>query len=640
MFLLLRWVHSVAFARSWVNLDFSLEPILTLLTCHGIEIKLPTSGWTKPVLQKRALLACPWWILWPELPAFWWCQHFSDATGGAPQSRGPSRWVAMSSDLLSQGIHQLVTFQMSSEFDSQIFDIFKFWFKDFDHQSSFALTCQGHSRAGNRLALDDLRSGLLSEVFRLFDSASYLIPTCIRVKHISIPAWFQAKHTSMCRCPLHFFWYVSVLKQEHQKPIQEVHCAGERGQRACEGHGCCFGLHQEGLSATQLCVLSDVCVWSFCMRLIPWLKYAGCSQSQAWLALGHNQWPHVWCSCLNLMIWAARLSVFAFHPVVNEVWRERTFFLLCRQSFKFFKVLSECQNMSECVTNMLCQNLFFHLNQSFSPTTFELVTKVCRCALFNYFGVVFSDSLLSLGPIWNHWTINSHVAGLSLCGFQCRIEKMAPKGLELKCQAGLEIMAGVTKDEAGPRAPQSSGQHCDAPSGIYGHESDWPRWAWVGLREIFGHQHQFKIQVTLVFINGVTWWFKGLVISWGSKKWFARFSWSSQCIWNLVPQCGSSNIAQTCESWVILWLNRSFSLPWGASLVVPSCLKTWSWVMCWQYKGQISQHEKPEEIPIADSEALDQSMTCQQHVLIVIFKLRHRWTRNTCTFSERNLPQS
>ena len=45
--------------------------------------------------------------------------------------------------------------------------------------------------------------------------------------------------------------------------------------------------------------------------------------------------------------------------------------------------------------------------------------------------------------------------------------------------------------------------------------------------------------------------------------------------------------------------------------------------MCWQYKGQISEHEKPEEIPIADSEALDQSMTCQQHVLIVIFKLRH-----------------
>ena len=41
----------------------------------------------------------------------------------------------------------------------------------------------------------------------------------------------------------------------------------------------------------------------------------------------------------------------------------------------------------------------------------------------------------------------------------------------------------------------------------------------------------------------------------------------------LNSQC-SSNISQICESWVILWLNRSFPLPWGASLVVPSCLKT------------------------------------------------------------------
>ena len=55
------------------------------------------------------------------------------------------------------------------------------------------------------------------------------------------------------------------------------------------------------------------------------------------------------------------------------------------------------------------------------------------------------------------------------------LKKWPRKGLELKCQAGLEIMAGVRKDEAGPRAPQSSGQHCDAPGGIYGHKSDWPR---------------------------------------------------------------------------------------------------------------------------------------------------------------------
>lgn len=56
-------------------------------------------------------------------------------------------------------------------------------------------------------------------------------------------------------------------------------------------------------------------------------SHAGCSSSQAGHALGHHQWPHVWCACLDLNIyqnvrlhWPCLVGTCLFNDLVSENW--------------------------------------------------------------------------------------------------------------------------------------------------------------------------------------------------------------------------------------------------------------------------------------------------------------------------------
>lgn len=79
------------------------------------------------------------------------------------------------------------------------------------------------------------------------------------------------------------------------------------------------------------------------MIIIMMSHPAGIYEAGAGAEICHGDWPHVRCASGELNLSLEQGMSFFVHTVscLFQVYRQRTFFLLCRSGFTFFKVQSK-----------------------------------------------------------------------------------------------------------------------------------------------------------------------------------------------------------------------------------------------------------------------------------------------------------